>query len=357
MQLAIFSSDQPAKQESAGWARYEDVAIERQAVVVRIKPLAPNLVSGAVVAIAGRDRHGNLTCRGPWRDDQRLFLRCCRTIGAKHGDNRELAAFGVIDQIGGIDAKRLGNAIEPTDRDRTGTGFKAADGLRGGGRRAGPGDVVQRHAACAADLSDACNHDRPNTLTNQYGFALSYKFSAVAREKRLEIEENCMPKRNSTTTRLLAERPIEGDAPPSSSARRSARSVTVNLAESPLGWLFARGHVNQRQYDAGERLRQDWERGQLSQRVTMAWDSAPLSRSRGGSRDAMDLGSSQLDAKRRFEAAVSEAGPGLSDILWRVVCAGEGMRDAETALGWPTRAGKLVLGIALDRVADYYRIR
>jgi hypothetical protein len=51
------------------------------------------------------------------------------------------------------------------------------------------------------------------------------------------------------------------------------------------------------------------------------------------------------------------AGPGLSDILWRVVCAGEGMRQAEGALGWPARAGKLVLAFALDRVADYYRIR
>jgi len=63
-----------------------------------------------------------------------------------------------------------------------------------------------------------------------------------------------------------------------------------------------------------------------------------------------------LDARRRFEAAVAEAGPGLADILWRVVCAGEGMREAESALGWPARAGKLVLGLALDRVADYYRI-
>jgi hypothetical protein len=32
------------------------------------------------------------------------------------------------------------------------------------------------------------------------------------------------------------------------------------------------------------------------------------------------------------------------------------MRDAETALGWPARAGKLVLGLALDRLAKYYRI-
>jgi hypothetical protein len=158
-------------------------------------------------------------------------------------------------------------------------------------------------------------------------------------------------------TRLLAERPVDGDLPVKGRAGRPARSVTVNLVESPLGWLFARGHVSQRQYDAGERLRTDWEKGQLPQRVTMAWDAAPVARSRGGSPAEAGASGAQLDAKRRFEEAVAEAGPGLSDILWRVVCAGEGMRDAETALGWPARAGKLVLGIALDRVADYYRIR
>ncbi|HYD38885.1 MAG TPA: DUF6456 domain-containing protein, partial [Allosphingosinicella sp.] len=42
---------------------------------------------------------------------------------------------------------------------------------------------------------------------------------------------------------------------------------------------------------------------------------------------------------------------------WRAVCAGEGMRSAETALGWPARAGKLVLLMALDRLADHYRLR
>jgi hypothetical protein len=160
-------------------------------------------------------------------------------------------------------------------------------------------------------------------------------------------------------TRLLSERSIEtgiaADGKPG--AARLTRSVTVNAAESPLGWLLARGLVSRRQHDAGERLRADWERAQLAPRVTMSWDAAPVARGRGGSATGPDLSAAQIDAKRRFEDAVAAAGPGLADILWRVVCAGEGMRDAETALGWPARAGKLVLTFALDRVAAYYRIR
>jgi len=103
-------------------------------------------------------------------------------------------------------------------------------------------------------------------------------------------------------------------------------------------------------------LRADWERAQLAPRVTMAWDSAPVARGRGGSAIGLDLAGAQIDAKRRFEEAVASAGPGLADILWRVVCAGEGMREAERALGWPARAGRVVLGIALDRLADHYRL-
>ena len=158
--------------------------------------------------------------------------------------------------------------------------------------------------------------------------------------------------------RLLAERSIDsgiaGDA--RGPDIRSVRTVTVNIAESPLGWLFARGFVTQRQFDAGERLRFDWERAQLAPRVTMAWDSAPVARGRSGSAPDSDPRGAQIDAKRRFDAAVASAGPGLADILWRVVCAGEGMREAETALGWPARAGKLVLSFALDRIAAFYRM-
>ena len=160
--------------------------------------------------------------------------------------------------------------------------------------------------------------------------------------------------------RLLAERSIDGANGAVSKVQtgkaRPQRSVMVNGAESPLGWLLSRGHVSRRQYDAGEQLRSDFERAQMGARVTMRWDEAPVSGGRSGKAPPLEAAASQLHAKQRFDAALGAAGPGLSDILWRVVCGGEGMREAEGALGWPARAGKLVLGIALDRLADHYRL-
>src|SRR5437773_12512252 len=82
--------------------------------------------------------------------------------------------------------------------------------------------------------------------------------------------------------RMFSERSIEQGVASSDRVpgARPVRSVTVNMTESPLGWLFVRGFVSQRQFDAGERLRGDWERAQLAPRVTMAWDSAPVARGR-----------------------------------------------------------------------------
>jgi Domain of unknown function (DUF6456) len=136
---------------------------------------------------------------------------------------------------------------------------------------------------------------------------------------------------------------------------RPLRTVAVNMVESPLGWLRSRGHLTERQFAAGEQLRLDWEAAQLGPQVTMRWD--PTATGSGyGRAPQLESSERQFRAKSRFDAAIGTAGSGLSDILWRIVCAGEGMRDAETALGWPARAGKLMLTLALDRVADYYRI-
>ena len=153
--------------------------------------------------------------------------------------------------------------------------------------------------------------------------------------------------------RILEERELSLEGPTKRPVRRGGRGVTVNLAESPLTWLHARGHLSDMQFDAGERLRADWERALLAPSVTMRWDAV---RVRGGGETGLNPTERQIAAKARFDGAVAAAGPGLADVLWRVVCAGEALPEAERALAWPARSGKLVLKLALDRVAGFYRI-
>jgi len=153
--------------------------------------------------------------------------------------------------------------------------------------------------------------------------------------------------------RELVEQVIDAEgrrSTPPPGKRPRGRRVSVNVAESPLAWLAARGLVSPRQNEAGERLRADYERAAIAPSVTMRWDA----RVDGGGGDGLSPTERQVAAKRRFDAAIAGAGRGLSDILWRVICAGEGLPAAERELGWPARSGRLVLGLALDRLADHY---
>lgn len=154
--------------------------------------------------------------------------------------------------------------------------------------------------------------------------------------------------------RKLVERELTPEGPRRHGAAGTRRrSVTVNLGESPLAWLHAHGHLEDRLFAAGEALRADYERAQLPPHVTMRWEPVRMS---GVRPVAMAPTERQLAARQRFDGAIAAAGKGLDDILWRVVCACQTVPCAEKALRWPSRSGKLVLRLALDRVADFYRI-
>ena len=133
----------------------------------------------------------------------------------------------------------------------------------------------------------------------------------------------------------------------------------LNRAEEPLAWLYARGLIGDRQFEAGERLRSDFMAAGRMPRTTMAWDAAPVAKGRRAAGGWADSGLTpserQVAAKRRLDGALEAVGPGMADVLLRVACAGEGLFAVEGALGWPARSGKVVLGLAPDRVAAFYR--
>ena len=140
----------------------------------------------------------------------------------------------------------------------------------------------------------------------------------------------------------------------------SLNMLTVNDGESPLGWLFrrtgpdGRGLITEWQFKAGERLRSDFTLAQLNPRLGVDF-TAPVVAGRRGAKSET-LSETVLAAKQRFTRALAAVGPGLSDLLFDVCCHLTGLEAAEKQKGWPQRSAKIVLQIALDRLAAHYGI-
>lgn len=139
--------------------------------------------------------------------------------------------------------------------------------------------------------------------------------------------------------------------------------VTVNEAESPLGWLRRRKGtdgkplINDAQYEAGERLRRDFTVAGLSPRLTSNWTRTARDRRRRsgpGDNTACEIQDRALAARQRYFRALERVGPELADILVEVCCLANGIEAAERSLGWPQRSGKIVLQLALTRLARHY---
>ncbi len=137
-------------------------------------------------------------------------------------------------------------------------------------------------------------------------------------------------------------------------------TLRYNLAESPLTLLARKkdktGEVflTPELLEAGERLREDFERAHIGPRVAQNWDRFLTA----GGTPAWSAGSEGSSAARdRVAEAVRALGPGLADIALRVCCYLDGLEKAERRLGWSARSGKIVLKIALQRLACHYDIQ
>jgi Domain of unknown function (DUF6456) len=128
-----------------------------------------------------------------------------------------------------------------------------------------------------------------------------------------------------------------------------ARAVKINAAESPLARLKFRALVDDTQFAAGEKLRGDFTIGQLMPR--MGVDLSRVVIGGGGQEHVSDIA---LAARQRFNKALAAVGPGLSDLLFDVCCHLTALENAETRRGWAKRSGRVVLKIALDRLAEHY---
>jgi hypothetical protein len=151
-----------------------------------------------------------------------------------------------------------------------------------------------------------------------------------------------------------------GPAPQSDGESADPRRM-IKLDESPLAWLARRTDRNgdpflsSRDLLAGERLRTDYHKGRYHGRVTSDWTAPPRGSSpRGPGRGQLDPAESVIAARDRVAAALRHVGSGLDRVLNAVCLEGRGLDDIERGFGWPKRSGKIVLKLALARLADHY---
>lgn len=135
----------------------------------------------------------------------------------------------------------------------------------------------------------------------------------------------------------------------------------VNLGETPLGWLARRKGTDGKafltpvEYEAGERLRCDFEAAQMGPSVAQDWRRFLTPGDRlSGTPVPRGPGDGPAAARDRVSRALDDLGGGLADVALRVCCFLEGLEATERRMGWNARSGKVVLKIALQRLAHFY---
>ena len=140
---------------------------------------------------------------------------------------------------------------------------------------------------------------------------------------------------------------IPGDAP-----------VALDAGESPLGWLARRKDAAGKPLidaiclAAGERLRRDITMAQMLPRVTSNWSGNVGSKSSAGV--AVHFSESAAAARQRVERAMEAVGADMAGLVLDVCGFLKGLEMVESERGWPRRSARIVLVLALGRLARHY---
>ncbi len=135
--------------------------------------------------------------------------------------------------------------------------------------------------------------------------------------------------------------------------------VRLDADESPLDWLRRRKDrkgepmIDEAAYQAGERLRTDIMLAGLLPGVTARWDAVPAG---GGGASPSEATDRMVAARQRIRHAFDALGADFSDLLLDLCGFLKGLEQLERERGWPQRSAKIVVRLALARLAEHYGI-
>jgi hypothetical protein len=141
--------------------------------------------------------------------------------------------------------------------------------------------------------------------------------------------------------------------------RDGPASVTLDADESPLAWLRRRKDVDglpfldDAAFAAGERLRAELTLAGMLPSVTARWDVGADGGGRIGS-DPAAMTDAMVAARQRVTKALKDVGEEFADLLIDVCGFLKGLEAVERERRWPPRSGKVVVRLALWRLAEHY---
>jgi hypothetical protein len=208
------------------------------------------------------------------------------------------------------------------------------------------GDAEPHQQNIGEELVEACR--RQDLLTQE---GRSWQLSDTGRMALRRLLAGAEPFQDQHQQRCRESRKVDGDQ----------CEVTVSSSTSPLAWLARRKDADGQPLlapalvAAGERLAADFHFAGLQPRIVSSWQGAPVAaRARRGGGGAADMSDGRLAARQRLRSALEEVGDELADILLDVCCFETGLGEIEQLRGWPRRSGKIVLQLALERLARHY---
>lgn len=142
------------------------------------------------------------------------------------------------------------------------------------------------------------------------------------------------------------------------SLARRPDGTLANMREDPLLWLLrrrgrdGRSLISRVAYEAGHRLQRDYLAASRVSGMVVDWSRA--SEKSTHATPHPPRAEQLLEARRRFEKAIEAMGADLADIAVEICCHGTGLEEAEKRLGWPRHSARVILRIALSRLARHY---